>query len=163
MRGLTAVLATVAIVGLAITAHAAPAQPSDVAAATLIRSLAENVLGSGLIRALSVTESGATVLMRWEAATYRSKQKPEETREQLFGEAELVTGSIMGGMRSVSRIRFTMSRRDGQILASGVNARGPGVSLIYSALLGGGTRTSGTPAPEKTSPNTGGGTTSAKD
>lgn len=125
------------------------------------RSLAENVLGTGLIRAISITEGGATLLMRWEAATYKPQNKLDSTREQLFGEAELVTGSVMGGLRNISRIRFTMARKDGQPLATGVNVRGPGVSLTFSQLLGGGAHQSAPPKVNDTPRS--GGSSAAKD
>lgn len=140
----------------------AQSEPATVPVQVQIRSLAENVLGSGLIRGIAVTEGGATVLMRWEAATYRAGQKLDDTRSQLFGEAELVTGSIMGGIRNISRIKFSMARKDGQVLATGVNLRGPGVSLTYSQLLGGGTQQSLPPKQSGNRPQTGG-TSAAKD
>lgn len=160
MGRIVGVLAVVAFFGLSAVVFA-QSEAKPVPMPTQVRSLAENVLGTGLIRGISITEGGATVLMRWEAATYRQSQKPEESRQQLFGEAELVTGSIMGGLRTVSRIRFTMGRKDGQVLASGVNTRGPGVSLTFSQLLGGGVHQALPPkVPDK--PQTGG-SSAAKD
>jgi hypothetical protein len=160
-RSVVVALAVAALLTFASGAQAQEEKPGP-PLLTQVRSLAENVLGTGLIRGVSITEGGATVLMRWEAATYRSEHKAEYARNQLFGEAELVTGSIMGGIRSVSRIRFSMARKDGQILASGINTRGPGVTLSFSPLLGGG---SFQPAPPKTpdKPVSGGGTSAAKD
>ena len=155
------VLAVVAFFGLSAAVFA-QSEAKPVPVPTQVRSLAENVLGTGLIRSISITEGGATVLMRWEAATYRSGQKPEESRQQLFGEAELVTGSVMGGIRAVSRIRFSMGRKDGQVLATGVNTRGPGVSLTFSPLLGGGALQAAPPKPQDKPQNTGG-TSAAKD
>jgi hypothetical protein len=154
-------LAVAALVGFASAAQAQEEKPA-IPTLTQVRSLAENVLGTGLIRGVSVTDSGATVLMRWEAATYRPEHKAEYARNQLFGEAELVTGSVMGGIRSVSRIRFSMARKDGQVLASGINTRGPGVTLTFSQLLGGGSFQS---APSKTpdKPVSSGGSSAAKD
>lgn len=146
--------------GLSAAAQAQP-ESKPVPLQVQVRSLAENVLGSGLIRGISVTEGGATILMRWEAATYRAQQKVEDTRAQLFGEAELVTGSIMGGIRNISRIRFSMARKDGQVLATGVNTRGPGVSLTFSQLLGGGVHQA-LPPKVQDKPQTGG-TSAAKD
>lgn len=153
--------AVVALLGLASAVEAQSEKP-PVPIPTQVRSLAENVLGTGLIRSISITEGGATVLMRWEAATYRREHKPEVAKEQLFGEAELVTGSIMGGIRSVSRIRFSMARKDGQVLASGVNTRGPGVTLTFSPLLGGGSLQAAPPKPDDKSQNSGG-SSAAKD
>ncbi|HEY6103635.1 MAG TPA: hypothetical protein VI007_10485 [bacterium] len=159
---------TRSIAGLAVmfifgitAAAAAQSESKPVPIQVKAQSLAENVLGTGLIRSIAVTEGGATLLMRWEAATYRPQNKMESTRDQLFGEAELVTGSVMGGIRSISRIRFTMARKDGQVLATGVNIRGPGVSLTYDQILGGGVQQS---APPKVNdkPQTGG-TSAAKD
>ena len=160
MARLVATLVVVAFFGLSSAAHA-QSEPPPVAIPTKVRSLAENVLGTGLIRSISVTEGGATILMRWEAATYRPQHKQGEAREQLFGEAELVTGSVMGGIRSVSRIRFSMGRKDGQVLASGVNTRGPGVSLTFSQLLGGGVHQA-LPPKAQDKPQTGG-SSAAKD
>jgi len=161
MARLVATLVVVAFFGLSSAAHA-QSEPPPVAIPTKVRSLAENVLGTGLIRSISVTEGGATILMRWEAATYRPQHKQGEAREQLFGEAELVTGSVMGGIRSVSRIRFSMARKDGQVLASGVNTRGPGVTLTFSPLLGGGIHQAAPPKTQDKPQNTGG-TSAAKD
>jgi hypothetical protein len=160
MARVTAVVA--AVVLLTLTSAARAQSPPAVPIPTQVRSLAENVLGTGLIRSISVTEGGATILMRWEAATYRAQLKPVEAREQLFGEAELVTGSIMGGIRSISRIRFAMARKDGQILANGINTRGPGVTLTFTALLGGGSLQAAPPKPQD-KPQTSGGTSAAKD
>lgn len=161
LRSVVAVLAVIALVALASSAQAQEEKPA-LPLLTQVRSLAENVLGTGLIRGISVTESGATVLMRWEAATYRSEHKAEYARNQLFGEAELVTGSIMGGIRGVSRIRFSMARKDGQVLASGVNTRGPGVMLNFGPLLGGGSYQS-TPSKTPDKPVSSGGSSAAKD
>ena len=161
MARVATALAVVAFFGLASAAQAQP-EPPTVAIPTKVRALAENVLGTGLIRSIALTDGGATLLMRWEAATYRSQHKQEQAREQLFGEAELVTGSIMGGIRSVSRIRFSMARKDGQVLASGVNTRGPGVTLTYSSLLGGGVHQAAPPKTQDKPQNTGG-TSAAKD
>ncbi len=154
-----AALAIALVFGLSAAVHAQ--EPKPVPLQTQVRSLAENVLGTGLIRSISITEAGATVLMRWEAATYRPQHKVNEAREQLFGEAELVTGSIMGGIRTVSRIRFTMARKDGQVLATGVNTRGPGVTLMFSPLLGGGLHQ--VPPPKATNTPQTGGSSAAKD
>jgi hypothetical protein len=156
-----AVVAIVVLLGWSTAAYAQSGS-TPVPVQVQVRSLAENVLGSGLIRGISVTEGGATILMRWEAATYRLEHKPEEARGQLFGEAELVTGSIMGGIRSISRIRFSMARKDGQILATGVNVRGPGVSLTFTQLLGGGVQQAAPPKQPTDKPQTGG-TSAAKD
>jgi hypothetical protein len=160
-RSAAMLVAVAVLVGFASAAQAQEEKPA-VPVLTQVRSLAENVLGTGLIRGVSVTEGGATILMRWEAATYRAEHKAEYARTQLFGEAELVTGSIMGGLRSVSRIRFSMARKDGQVLASGVNTRGPGVTLTFSQLLGGGSYQAAPPKTPDKPANTGG-TSAAKD
>lgn len=142
-------------------AQAAASEEPQIALATRVRSLAENVLGPGLIRALTIADSGAMVLMRWESATYKPTQKIEESREQLYGESELVTGAILGALQSISRIRFSLLRKDGQVLAVGENTRGPGVAMTFSPLLGGGTHTPADPTnPGKKRT---GGTAAAKD
>jgi len=158
-RSIAAVVVAV-VFSLSATA-AAQSESKPIAVQVQARSLAENVLGSGLIRGISITEGGATLLMRWEAATYRPQNKVDSTRAQLFGEAELVTGSIMGGIRSISRIRFSMARKDGQVLATGVNVRGPGVSLTFSQFLGGGVHQSAPPKANDTPQP--GGSSAAKD
>ena len=160
MARLIAVTAVAVFFGFSAAVQAQPGS-KPVPLQVQARSLAENVLGTGLIRGITVTEGGATLLMRWEAATYRQQQKVEQTRGQLFGEAELVTGSIMGGIRSISRIRFSMARKDGQVLATGVNTRGPGVSLTFSQLLGGGVHQA--PPPKVQDKPQTGGSSAAKD
>lgn len=162
MRIPATVLAIALGLNLSWAVPVAFAQP-EVPVPTRARSLAENILGTGLIRSLTITEGGSTLLMRWEAATYKAGQKVEETKDQLFGEAELVTGSIMGGLNRISRIRFTMSRKDGQVLATGVNTRGPGVTLMFSPLLGGGSVTSSAPKDPGKGKTTPGGSSAAKD
>lgn len=147
------------VVGGTVSCAYAEENGDAIPAAIRVRALAENVLGEGLIRGLSLT-GGETVLIRWEAATYRSGDAVERARDQLFGESELVTGSILGGLRRIARIKFVMVRRDGLVLAQGENTRGPGVSMRFSSLLGGGTRT----APAANAPaTTGGGAGVAKD
>lgn len=103
-----------------------------------VRALAENVLGPGTVKSLALTEEGATVLIRWQSATYRPGNKLQTTRELLYAEAELATGSIMGRLTVVSRVRFVILLKE-QAMASGENLRGKGVKLTFAAAFGGGT------------------------
>lgn len=123
------------------------------------RALAENVLGPGTVSSLSITEAGATVLMRWQSATYRPGNKLQATREMLYAEAELATGSIMGRLTDVSRVRFVILLKT-QAVASGENLRGKGVTLTFMPAFGGGTFTRQAP---KGDPAKKSGTTAAKD
>ena len=79
----------------------------------------------------------ATVVMRWEAATYRSQNGLAASRELLYDQAELVTGTILGSLRDIRRVTFTMVR-GGQVLATGDIARFQGLMLRFAPQLGGG-------------------------
>lgn len=102
------------------------------------RSLAENVLGAGSVTSLAVADRGATILIRWESATFRANQPLEALREGLVAEAQLATGSILGRLHTVSRVRFSI-RRAGELLATGENNRSGGLRLTFADALGGGT------------------------
>src|SRR3990170_2855174 len=78
--------------------------------AAAARSLAENVLGAGSVTSLAVADRGATILIRWESATFRANQALEALREGLVAEAQLATGSILGRLHTVSRVRFSIRR-----------------------------------------------------
>lgn len=142
-----------------VTAAAPPPSPKDDKLQTA-RSLAENVLGSGTVKSLSIVEDGTKVLMRWEAATYRPNNKLEATRDLLYAEAELATGSILGRMKEVATVRFSILIKD-QTVATGENLRGKGVSMVFAPALGGGTHKPRPPSDPKGSDR--GGTSAAKD
>lgn len=118
------------------------------------RALAENVLGAGTVRSLAIADHGGTILMRWESATYRPEHQRERTRDLIYAEAELATGSIMGRLNDVARIRFSIMLKD-QILATGENARGKGVLMQFSLALGGGTYSAPVLKDKKTSGGSG--------
>ncbi|MGH2349596.1 MAG: hypothetical protein ACRDFT_09040, partial [bacterium] len=114
----------------------AQAEANEIAATA--RSLAENVLGRGSVTSLTITDKGATILIRWESATWRPTLKVEEVRDGLVAEAQLATGSILGRLYTVSRIKFSIMRADA-MMASGENNRSGGLKLTFAASLGGGT------------------------
>lgn len=105
----------------------------------VVKSLAENVLGHGSVKAVRMS-ADATVVIRWEAATYRPQNSLAASRELLYDEAGLVTGAILGPLRDVRRITFTMVR-GGQVLATGDIARSQDLVLRFAPQLGGGTYT----------------------
>ncbi|HEY3248998.1 MAG TPA: hypothetical protein VGK88_11995 [bacterium] len=149
---------TLAIILLFLIA-APPAAGSDLAAS--VRHLAENVLGAGTVTSLTVTDRGATVLLRWESATFRTNQRVDALKDGLVAEAQLATGSILGRLHTVSRIKFSIMRA-AAMLAAGENNRSGGLKLTFAASLGGGTyapAAAAPPAPSKPA----GGTSSAKD
>lgn len=102
-----------------------------------VRALAENVLGPGSVISVRASDDGAQVLMRWESATYKPTNHRPVTREMMYGEAQLATGSVMGQMHQIVRIRFTIVKKN-QMLATGENWRGRGVIMAFSTQLGGG-------------------------
>lgn len=112
------------------------ADASDIAAA--VRNLAENVLGSGSVTSLAVTDRGARVLIRWESATFKNGQKLDDAREGVAAEAQLATGSILGRLFGVTQVRFSI-RRGETLLAFGENHRSRGFTLKFADALGGGT------------------------
>lgn len=158
MKGIPWWLSGIVLSGLLLVTST-PAEAEGPSMIQMIRQLAENVLGPGTVKGVTVTDSGATVLMRWESATYKPENKPQATRDMMYGEAELATGSVLGALKNIARIRFSMMRRDNQMLAGGENRRGIGVVLTFSSLLGGGIYTP--PAPKGDSKS--GGTSAAKD
>lgn len=127
-----------------------------------VRALAENVLGAGTVKSLSIVEDGTKVLMRWESATYKSANKLEVTRELLFAEAELATGSILGRLQALAAVRFSILVKN-QVVANGENSRGKGVQLAFVPALGGGTYTPPPSKPKEGNPQKGGASDIAKD
>jgi len=85
---------------LAMTA-AIPAagQDAPVPLELIAKNLAENVLGEGLVRRVQVAQNGRYIEIDWDAALYRTTNSQARNREQLKGEAQLATGSIMGVLR----------------------------------------------------------------
>jgi hypothetical protein len=152
---------TIALALLSVLLSAVHAEANEVAATA--RSLAENVLGSGTVTSLTVTDKGATILIRWESATWRPNLKVEAVRDGLVAEAQLATGSILGRLYTVSRIKFSIKRAE-IVLASGENNRSGGLKLTFGASLGGGTYvpTAATGQATRSKPS-GGSSNSAKD
>lgn len=125
----------VALALLAVPLGAVRAESNELASAA--RSLAENVLGAGSVTSLAVADRGATILIRWESATFRPNQKVDAVRDGLVAEAQLATGSILGRLYTVSRVKFSIKRADA-VLATGENSRSGGLKLTFAAPLGGG-------------------------
>ncbi|HEV8353266.1 MAG TPA: hypothetical protein VGR24_03600 [bacterium] len=90
----------VALCGI-VLASAAPisAQTAPVPVEVIAKNLAENVLGEGLVRRVQVAQNGRYIEIDWEAALYRTTNSQARNREQLKGEAQLATGSIMGVLK----------------------------------------------------------------
>lgn len=128
-------LVAVALTGILLLT-AAQAGANELAAT--VRNLAENVLGAGSVTSLAITDRGATILIRWESVTFRSGQSLEVVRDGLVVEAQLATGSILGRLYTVSRIKFSI-RRTGETLATGENSRSGGLRLAFADSIGGGT------------------------
>lgn len=103
----------------------------------IVKSFAENVLGQGSVKAVRVS-ADATVVMRWEAATYKPQNSVAASRELLYAEAALVTGAVLGSVQEIPRIAFTMVRGN-QVLAMGEVSRSQGLVLRFAPALGGGT------------------------
>ena len=100
----------------------------------LARNLAENVLPGSV---QSVRTNGSNLAITWESATYRPGNSRAQTKELLYTEAELATGSVMGRLQEINAVDFFIVRR-GSRLAGGINARGTGITLTFAAQLGGG-------------------------
>jgi len=99
------------------------------------RNLAENVLGQGTVQRIQVSSGGALVDIAWEAALYRPTHTVQKNREQLQGEAEIATGSIMGVMRP-EMITFAILLK-GRTLAAGWRTRGGEFAITFAPDLGG--------------------------
>jgi len=95
----------VALAGVLLLA--APTHAQQAAPEVIARNLAENVLGRGTVRSVRVSAGGRYIDIVWDAVLYRPAQTAARNREQLRGEAELATGSIMGVLRPAA-IDFTM-------------------------------------------------------
>lgn len=159
MKKLAGVIGVLVIASLPAVSQAVAAPVEASSLAPQVRSLAENVLGGGTVKSISITDHGATVLMRWESATYKAENKQDTTRELMYAEAQLATGSVLGRLTEVTRIRFAILWK-GQMMASGENWRGRGVMLTFAPALGAGTYK---PPPEPKSTSKSGGTEAAKD
>ncbi len=131
-RGVAALLALVLIIGALAQSRAVGATLLEV-----IKSLAENTLGSGTVTIVRIDRE-ATVSLQWDSATYRPGNNAAVTRELLFAEAALATGNIIARLPEVRGIRFTITRGR-QILATGEVWRVDSIRLDYAIALGGGT------------------------
>lgn len=101
----------------------------------IAKNLAENVLGEGTVKRVQVVRGGQLIIIAWEAALYKTTNTVQHNREQMSGEAQLATGSIMGVMRP-ERIEFIMLNGE-KTLASGYRTRGGEFSITYAKELGG--------------------------
>ncbi len=101
----------------------------------IARNLAQNVLGEGTVRRVRVLAGGRQIEIAWDAVLYRPIQSREKNREQLRGEAELATGSIMGIMKpDVIRFSILLGQRR---LAQGERTRDGTFTISYAKELGG--------------------------
>jgi hypothetical protein len=96
------------------------------------KNLAQNVLGEGTVRSVRVSHDGSEIDIAWDAVLYRATATAARNREQLRGEAELATGSIMGVMRP-RLIRFRMLVRHRMIARGQRTAEG--LTISYAPEL----------------------------
>ncbi len=104
-------------------------------AAQVARNLAENVLGPGTVRWVSVSSDGQRIDIAWEAVLYHPAHSAERNREQMRGEAELATGAIMGVLWP-EVISYAMLR-DSRTLARGRRTRQGEFHITFAPELGG--------------------------
>ena len=140
---------TVRVAAILMVVTLATAQAHAAALSEAILALAENILGRGTVISVRTTDDDGQALMRWESATYRSSNTLPTTRHLVYGEAELATGSIMGRLPQIVRVRFTIMRKN-TMLATGENWRGRGVTMVFSSQLGGGMLKPGDFVPDST-------------
>ncbi len=133
MKRLAGALAVLVVFTLLVAVQANAASVLEAS-----RALAENVLGDGQVKSLRAADNDATLLIRWESATYKATNSQATTRELLYAEAILTTNSIIGQLPQVFRIRFTIMQGE-HMLGTGQTTRAHGVSLMFSPALGGGT------------------------
>lgn len=100
----------------------------------IAKNLAQNVLGEGTVRWVRVSSSGHEIDIAWDAVLYRTTHTTARNREQLRGEAELATGSIMGVMKPVV-IRYSILLGQ-RAIAQGRRTR-DGFTITYARDLGG--------------------------
>ena len=112
----------------------------------MARNLAENVLGRGVVTAVRLAPDGQTLHLRWTSPTFRPEQAASQARGQIYGEAELATGAVLGKLRGIMTLRFTVFG-EGQIVAVGFNTRGEGITIVYASRLGGGSVSPTVPTP----------------
>lgn len=136
---------------LLVTSLAVPAAAGEPEVTALARTLAENVLGGGAVRSVRLTADGTSLALTWEWATYRQGLPRAGARSLIYAEAELATGSILGRLRDIDRVRFAIVK-DGRHVAAGENLRGAGVTVRFDAALGGGIIAPAPAGAEVTSP-----------
>ncbi len=112
-------------------------QAQEVTVPEAARALAENVLGEGQVKMIRATDGVATILIRWESATYKAEHSQAVSRELLYYEALLTSNAIIGQLPQVVRIRFTLLQGE-RMLATGEASRTKGVSVMFSPSMGGG-------------------------
>jgi hypothetical protein len=114
---------------------AAPLPAQDVPPEVIAKNLAENVLGRGTVKSVRVSSAGRFVEITWDAVLYKATNSRDTNRDQVRGEAELATGSIMGVMRPES-IRYTILLGE-RVIATGRRTRDGGFTITFSRELGG--------------------------
>jgi len=121
-------IASVVLVG---TGQALAQEPPR--AEVIAKNLAQNVLGEGTVRWVRVSSSGYEIDIAWDAVLYRATHTSAHNREQLRGEAELATGSIMGVLKPVViRYNILLGTRT---IAQGRRTR-DGFTITYAKALG---------------------------
>lgn len=74
--------------------------------ASLARTLAENILGSGQVRSSRSSDGGRTLHMVWESPTFKPAHAQAYTRELLQAEAGLTWGAISRALEGVREFHF---------------------------------------------------------
>lgn len=137
-KGSAVITGAIALLIVSSAAPAGAASPAQAPSpAETVRSVAESVLGPRTVKSVRLADDGRTVLIRWESATYRPDVSRAEMREILYGEALLTTSAVLGSVRRVVRIRFSMLYGT-RMVATGDNWRGRGLRLMFGLELGGG-------------------------
>lgn len=128
-------LAALAVILLATATMPVTAQQDAVPPEVIAKNLAQNVLGQGTVRWVRVSRDRQQIAIAWDAVLYRPHYTADRNRDQLKGEAELATGSIMGVMKP-DTIRFTILLRS-RALATGRRTRDGEFTIKYAKELGG--------------------------
>ncbi|HEU4798901.1 MAG TPA: hypothetical protein VFT63_08215 [bacterium] len=128
------IVATLCIASLVLIGAGQALAQEPPGAEVVAKNLAQNVLGEGTVRWVRVSSGGHEIDIAWDAVLYRAAHTTARNREQLRGEAELATGSIMGVMKPVV-VRYNILLGE-RTIAQGRRTR-DGFTITYARDLGG--------------------------
>lgn len=120
---------------LGLAAPPLAAAPVD-ETADVAKTLAENILGKGQVRASRSTNGGRGLVMAWESPTYRAHHPAAHTRDLLEAEAGLAWGAIWRVLRRVEVLEFEITA-GGRRLCTGTATRTHPLVIVYARDLGG--------------------------